>query len=107
MSPIGPNHLEGDGDAQLGIPRLIDGAHSADAEDLEDVVARAERLPDLERTRGGRDSGSEVCRSRFAGAARGSRRPARASKPIQPGGRAERAVRGKTGSADRDDGPPT
>ena len=34
------------GDAQLGVPGLIHGAHAADAEQPDDVVARAELLAD-------------------------------------------------------------
>ena len=48
---VGTNHFDRDGDAQLRIPRLIDGAHAADAEHSNDVIARPERLPRLERPR--------------------------------------------------------
>ena len=37
-----PDDLERDGDAELGVPRLVDGAHAADAEQAHDVVARTE-----------------------------------------------------------------
>ena len=43
---LGPDHLERDRDFELLIPRLIDGAHAADAEQADDVVARAEVLTD-------------------------------------------------------------
>ena len=46
-----PNDLERDADAQLGIPCVVHGAHAADAEHADDVVA-PERLADSERTRG-------------------------------------------------------
>ena len=46
----GPNHLDRHRDAELVIERLIDGAHAADAEQLEDRVARADLLARLERT---------------------------------------------------------
>ncbi len=39
-----PNHLERDDDAELGVPRLIHSAHAADAEQADDVIARAEWL---------------------------------------------------------------
>ena len=38
-----------DGDAQLGVPRLVHGAHPADAEQADDVIAGAERLADRQR----------------------------------------------------------
>src|SRR5207244_7637506 len=41
---IGANHLQRDRDAELGIPRLVDGAHAADAEQLDDVIPRTNRL---------------------------------------------------------------
>jgi len=47
---IGADHLQRDRDAELGIPRLVDGAHAADAEQLDDVIPRTKRLPDLQRT---------------------------------------------------------
>ena len=44
------NHLDRDRDAELRIPGLIDGAHAADAEQPDDVIARTERLADGERS---------------------------------------------------------
>jgi len=44
------DHLERDGDAELGVPRPIHGAHAADADRADDVVARPERLADREWT---------------------------------------------------------
>ena len=42
------NDFDRDGDAELGIPRLVDRAHAADAEHADDVVARAETFARLE-----------------------------------------------------------
>ena len=42
--------LEGDDYAELGIPRLVDGPHAADAEQANDVVAGAEGLARRQRT---------------------------------------------------------
>src|SRR6185369_3364135 len=36
--------------SELRVPDLVDGAHAADAENLKDKVARAERLTDAKRT---------------------------------------------------------
>ena len=44
----GPDHLDGDADAQLVIERLVDRAHAAGAEQFEDRVTRA----DSDRRRG-------------------------------------------------------
>ena len=44
-----PDHLQRDGDAEAFVPRLIHGAHSADSEQLDDVIAVSERLPDSKR----------------------------------------------------------
>ena len=44
-----PDHLEGDRDFQFLVIGLIDSAHAADAELTQDVIARAELLPGLER----------------------------------------------------------
>ncbi len=41
---VAANHLQRDRDAQLRVPRVVDGAHAADAEQPDDVVAAAERL---------------------------------------------------------------
>ena len=41
---VGANHLHRDRDAQLGVPGLVDRAHPADAEELDDVIARPETL---------------------------------------------------------------
>ena len=41
---VGPDHFDRDRDAELGVPRLIDGAHTADAERANDVIARPEYL---------------------------------------------------------------
>jgi hypothetical protein len=43
------NHLDGDGDAELGIPGLIHRSHAACSEQADDVIARTEWLPGLER----------------------------------------------------------
>ena len=47
---LGPNDLHRDRDLELLVPRLIDGAHAADAEQLDDVISRAETLTDTQRT---------------------------------------------------------
>ena len=44
----GPDHLDGDADAQLVIERLVDGAHAAGAEQFEDRVARADLIAGAE-----------------------------------------------------------
>ncbi len=44
-----PNHLQGDDDFELLVPRLIHGAHSADAEQPDDRVA-SKMLTDCQRT---------------------------------------------------------
>ena len=44
-----PDDLQRDGDAELVIPRLVDRAHAADAEQPDDVVAGTERLAGGER----------------------------------------------------------
>jgi hypothetical protein len=49
-SRLGPNDLQCDPLPELGVPHLVDGAHPADPENLDDVIANAERLPDSERT---------------------------------------------------------
>ena len=41
---IRPNYLHCHGDAEFGIPSLVNRAHAADAELSNDVIARAERL---------------------------------------------------------------
>jgi hypothetical protein len=43
-----PDHFDGDRDAKVGVPRLIDRAHAADAERANDVVPGSERLPRLQ-----------------------------------------------------------
>src|SRR6185436_11982738 len=45
---VRPDDFHRDRHAQLGIPRLIDRPHSADAERPDDVIARPERLPGCE-----------------------------------------------------------
>src|SRR5262249_40133261 len=50
-SRLGANDFNRDGDTQLGIPRLIDRAHSTDAEETEDVVPAAECLAGRQRAR--------------------------------------------------------
>src|SRR5438105_769260 len=47
---LGTDHFDRDRDAKLRVPRVIDGAHAADAEEPDDVIARAERLAGRERT---------------------------------------------------------
>ena len=49
---VGANHFQRDGDAELRVPCLVDRSHAADAEHLDDVVSRAERLSNLERADG-------------------------------------------------------
>ena len=46
---LGTNHLDRHRDAELGIPRLIDGAHPAGPKQPDDVIARPERLSRFER----------------------------------------------------------
>ena len=46
---VDANHLQCDGNAQLGVPGLVDRAHAADAKHLDDVIPRAERLTNPER----------------------------------------------------------
>ena len=60
----GPDDLDGHGDAELGVPRLVDRAHAADAELPHDPVAGAERMAGDQQTfaaalypRGGRHRG--------------------------------------------------
>ena len=60
---LGPDHLERDGDAELLIPGLVDGAHAAHAEQLDDVIARAERLAHRERAGIGRAAELAVARA--------------------------------------------
>ena len=51
---IRPDHLDRDCDAELGIPGLIDGAHTAHTERANDVITRAENLSGLQRPSDGR-----------------------------------------------------
>ena len=44
-----PNHLQRDGDAKLGVPRLVDGAHAAEAEKSRDAVPAPELRADGKR----------------------------------------------------------
>ena len=46
---LGTDDLQRDRDAELVVPRLIDGAHAADAEQANDVIARAEGRTGRER----------------------------------------------------------
>ncbi len=46
---LGANDFQRHRHAQFCVPRLIDGAHSADAQQADDVIARAERLARRER----------------------------------------------------------
>ncbi len=39
---LGPDDFERDDDAELGVPRLVDRAHAAAAQETNDVVARTE-----------------------------------------------------------------
>jgi hypothetical protein len=48
-----PDDLQGDRDAELVVPCLIDGAHSARAEQTDEVVPGSERGPRLKRARRG------------------------------------------------------
>ena len=54
---FGPDDLDRDRDTELGVPRLIDGAHAADAEQPDDVVPRTESLSRVERPAIGMDAG--------------------------------------------------
>src|SRR5438477_132963 len=47
---LGADDFDRDRDAKLRVPRVIDSAHAADAEEPDDVIARAERLTGRERT---------------------------------------------------------
>ena len=47
---FGTDHLDRHRDAQFVVPRLIDRAHAADAEEPDDAIAVAELLSDGERT---------------------------------------------------------
>ncbi len=40
-----PDDLDRHDHAELGVPRLVHGPHAADAQETNDVVARAKRLP--------------------------------------------------------------
>ena len=51
------DHLERDRDAQLLVPRLVHRAHPARAEQLDDLIARAERLSGYEWPGAGRQRG--------------------------------------------------
>ena len=68
-----PDHLERDDDAELGVPRLVDGPHAADAEQADDVIAGAEWLPGSQRAGWpvGPVAGAAACR---AGSRRDRRR---------------------------------
>ena len=110
--PVRANHLQRDRDAQLRVPGLVDRAHAADAEDPDDVIARAERLPDPERPRGFERRRAHFGGSRRAGGRRGAGgfRSLRSvgtaggrGERVQAGGRAEGAVRREAGRVDRDD----
>ena len=45
---LGPDHLEGHGHPELGVPGLINGAHAPRAQQADDVVARTEGFSDHE-----------------------------------------------------------
>ena len=47
---FGTDDLQRHGDAERVVPSLIDGAHAAHAEQPDDVIARAERRADAERS---------------------------------------------------------
>ena len=47
---LGANDFEGDPLPELGVPHLVHRTHTANAENLDDVIAGAERLPDGQRT---------------------------------------------------------
>src|ERR1051326_5662047 len=49
MPRVGADHFEGDGDAELRVPGLVDRAHATDAEQLDDVIALAEGLSHCKR----------------------------------------------------------
>ena len=56
-----PNDLDRDRHAQFRVPGLVDRAHAADAEDLDDVVPRPERLTDFQRSGPGLAAGKPAC----------------------------------------------
>ena len=45
---FGTNHFQRDGHFQLGIPRLVDGSHTANTKLFQDVIARPELLADVQ-----------------------------------------------------------
>src|SRR4029453_2208580 len=47
---FGTNHLQRDGDFELGIPSLVHGAHTAYTELFQDVIAGPELLANLQRS---------------------------------------------------------
>ena len=61
----GSDGLDGDGNAKLVVPRLVDGAHAAHAEQLDDVVAVAERLAGLQLVVGTRSNPTLRCARAF------------------------------------------
>ena len=86
------NHLDRHRDAELVVEGLVDGAHAAGAEQLQDRVARVDLLPRLERsiTGAGRAGAATDCRARSPCRwARSSRHcrcrtPARSSSRVCP-----------------------
>jgi hypothetical protein len=70
---VGANDLQRNGDLQFRVPRLVHRAHAADTEHFDDVIPRAERLADLERSAGRRPFRSYRLADRDAGAHRPDR----------------------------------
>lgn len=96
------NDLERDGDAELGVPGLIHCPHPAGAQQLDDVIARTERLSDLEWSVGVRRGISRGAIGRRI-ARRPGGRPGRLAGGPQAGGRAERRARRQAGRVNRND----
>ncbi len=51
---LGPDHLDGDRNPELGVPSVIDGAHPAGPQQTNDAIARTKIVPGCERTRASR-----------------------------------------------------
>ena len=83
----GADHLDRHGDAELVIEGLVDGAHAAGAEQLQDRVARADLLAGLERSIAGAHAAAAAtgCRARSTDAGgpdgRAHRRRCRGASP--------------------------
>ena len=65
---VGTDHFQRDGNAELGIPRVVHRAHSADAEQTDDGIARPDHLPGGEQPgRSRRWKPGDSCRRRYGG----------------------------------------